>query len=94
MPAHWEDHAPTDKGLATTFTKDTSWGVQEHERTHGNDPIPGISSTVAMSGDTEDIEVDLTARQKMISAMSGSLLTSLLGKSRDDVCVCAYLYWE
>jgi len=33
-----------------------------------------------MTGDNDDIEVDITARQKMISAMSGSLLTSLLGE--------------
>lgn len=33
-----------------------------------------------MSGDNEDIDVEITAGQKMISAMSGSLLTSVLGK--------------
>ena len=33
-----------------------------------------------MTGDNDDIEVDITAGQKMLSAMSGSLLTSLLGE--------------
>jgi len=32
-----------------------------------------------MSGDNDDVEIEITARQKMLSAMSGSLLTSLLG---------------
>ena len=83
MPAHWDSHGQTDKGLATTFAKDTNWGGHGHDRIHGDDPIPGVSSTIAMSGDNDDVEVDLTAGQKMLSAMSGSLLTSLLGKSRD-----------
>ncbi len=34
-----------------------------------------------MTGDIEDIEVDITAEQKMLSAVSGSLFTSLLGTS-------------
>ena len=33
-----------------------------------------------MMGGNDDIEVDITAGQKMMSAMSGSLLTSLLGE--------------
>ncbi|TAQ91633.1 hypothetical protein B7494_g36 [Chlorociboria aeruginascens] len=40
-----------------------------------------------MSADTEDFEMDITAGQKMISAMSGSLLTSLLVTPLDVVRV-------
>ncbi|RAL68263.1 hypothetical protein DID88_008962 [Monilinia fructigena] len=54
-----------------------------HDRIHGDDLIPGVSGTVAMTGDNEDI--DITASQKMISAMSGSLLTSLLVTPLDVV---------
>lgn len=34
---------------------------------------------MAMLRNEEDVEIGITAGQKMISAMSGSLLTSLLG---------------
>lgn len=84
MPAQWDRPTHTNEELAT-FERDRSWGAHRHDRIHGDDPVPGVSSTIAMSGDNEDVEVDITAGQKMVSAMSGSLLTSLLGKSRDRV---------
>jgi len=52
---------------------------QGHDRIRGDSLNPGIASTVTMSGDDADAGFDTTPRQKMISAMSGSLLTSLLG---------------
>ena len=52
---------------------------QGHDRIRGDSLNSGIASTVAMSGDDDDVGFDTTPRQKMISAMSGSLLTSLLG---------------
>jgi solute carrier family 25 protein 39/40 len=82
MPAQWDRPTQTNEELAT-FDIDRSWGAHGHDRIHGDDPVPGVSSTIAMSGDNEDVEVDITAGQKMVSAMSGSLLTSLLGESRD-----------
>jgi solute carrier family 25 protein 39/40 len=84
MPAQWDSPTQTNAELAT-FDRDRTWGAHGHDRIHGDDPIPGVSSTVAMSGENEDVEVGITAGQKMVSAMSGSLLTSLLGKSRDKV---------
>jgi len=49
--------------------------------------MPAVTSTIAMTGDTEDVEIDITAGQKMLSAMSGSLLTSLLVTPLDVVRV-------
>lgn len=80
MSAHWDRDDRTDE-FATTFAREGSFEGQGHDRIHGDNPIPGESSTIAMSGDNDDVEVDITAGQKMISAMSGSLLTSLLGQS-------------
>ena len=42
------------------------------------DTIVGIS--IIPDSDDESVEVDITARQKMLSAVTGSLLTSLLGE--------------
>jgi solute carrier family 25 protein 39/40 len=79
MSAHWDRHAASDKELATSLDVQRSFGGKGQDRIHGDNPIPGISSTIAMTGDNDDVEVDITAGQKMMSAMSGSLLTSLLG---------------
>ncbi|TVY23915.1 Solute carrier family 25 member 39 [Lachnellula hyalina] len=93
MTTHWANDGQADKELATTFAKDTTWGGQgqRHDRIHGDDPIPGVEETIAMSGDvsgdSEDVEVGLTAGQKMLSAMSGSLLTSILVTPLDVVRV-------
>jgi len=87
MSGHWDSHANSEKELATTFDEDRSFGGHGHDRIHGDNPIPGVSSTIAMTGDNDDVEVDITAGQKMLSAMSGSLLTSLLVTPLDVVRV-------
>lgn len=81
MSGHWDRGASTDDEIATRFVNHKGIGGQGHDRIHGDALIPGMSSTIAMTGDRDDAGVDITARQKMLSAMSGSLLTSLLGKS-------------
>ena len=80
MSGHWNREALSDNEIATALEKHRGFGGRGHDRIHGDNPIPGISSTIAMTGDNDDIEVDITAGQKMASAMSGSLLTALLGK--------------
>ena len=80
MSGNWDRDERTDD-FATTFALEGVVGGPGHDRIHGDNPIPGVASTIAMSGDNGDVEVDITATQKMISAMSGSLLTSLLGRS-------------
>jgi solute carrier family 25 protein 39/40 len=80
MPSHWDREAVLNNTIATSFEEQTGLGDPRHDRIHGDNLVPGVSSTIAMTGDSNDIEVEITARQKMISAMSGSLLTSLLGK--------------
>ena len=40
---------------------------------------PNDHSMTTYEQDEEEIEMDISAGQKMLSAMSGSLLTSLLG---------------
>jgi solute carrier family 25 protein 39/40 len=92
MSGRWDRHADSDKEIATTFEHRNFEG-KGHDRIHGDNPIPGVSSTIAMTGDNNDIEVDITAGQKMLSAMSGSLLTSLLGQkfsSRKRMIECVY----
>lgn len=79
MSSRWDNHVETDDDIATGFERERSHRGQGHDRLHGDNPIPGVSSTIAMSGDNDDVEVAITAGQKMLSAMSGSLLTSLLG---------------
>lgn len=79
MSGHWDSPAHADEELATSYHRET-FGGQGHDRIHGDNLIPGESSTIAMSGDNEDIDIGITAGQKMLSAMSGSLLTSLLGE--------------
>jgi len=79
MAGHW-DHSVQPNQAATNFEGEHSHRGQGHDRIHGDNPIPGVSTTIAMSGDNDDVEIEITAGQKMISAMSGSLLTSLLSK--------------
>lgn len=80
MSGHWDREALSENEIATTFEKHRGFGGQGHDRIHEDNLVPGVSSTIAMTGDNDDVEVDITAGQKMLSAMSGSLLTSLLGK--------------
>lgn len=74
MSRSWND-PQTSEDLATI--PEHEYG---HDRLHGDNPIPGVSSTIAMMEDNDHVEIEITARQKAISAMSGSLFTSLLGR--------------
>ena len=74
--------------IATTFESSASnaAGGQRHDRildeiAQSGPPV----SYVASRDDNGDIEI--TAGQKMLSAMSGSLLTSLIGKTQR----CTYI---
>lgn len=78
MPNNWSDHTQSSHQFAT-FVEDPVEN-QGNERFHGDELIPGVSSTIAMAVNHEPVDVDITAGQKMLSAMSGSLLTSLLGE--------------
>ncbi len=49
-----------------------------------------IGSMTMNEQDSMDTETDISAGQKMLSAVSGSLLTSLLGKRPFSV-LCSYL---
>lgn len=52
---------------------------QRHDRLSEH---PGTSHLVSMNEQDEaEVEMDISAGQKMLSAVSGALLTSLLGKS-------------
>lgn len=57
-----------------------SSGGQNHDRIEG----PNMVGAGVGSGDGADSVFDITAGQKMIAAMSGSLFTSLLGRSFVD----------
>lgn len=72
-----------------------SSGAQNHDR------IPldeyAMDKMVDPEGDVGDSTIGITAAQKMVSAMSGSLLTSLLGKfhiatcrSQQDTYLCSF----
>jgi solute carrier family 25 protein 39/40 len=81
MSSFWDRPQP-NRDIATTFESESTRSLrgQGHDRIHGDDPIPGIPPAMATPG-VDVVEQDITAGQKMISAMSGSLLTSLLGMS-------------
>lgn len=75
--------APTNDLSATPFAKE-----EFHLKEHRHDRYPGIIGSggaadlpITGSGTAEDDmdEIEITAAQKMLSAVSGSLLTSLLG---------------
>ena len=51
---------------------------QRHDRISGG--ILGVTAVTRCGRDEPETEVDISAGQKMLSAVSGSLLTSLLGK--------------
>jgi solute carrier family 25 protein 39/40 len=80
MSDHWDNRAKPQDDVATTFKEHRAFGGQGHDSIHGDNLVPGVSSTIAMAGDNNDLETGITAGQKMISALSGSLLTSLLGR--------------
>ena len=62
---------------------------QRHDRISGG--ILGVTAVTRSGRDEPETEVDISAGQKMLSAVSGSLLTSLLGKpcsSINDLLSC------
>ena len=77
MSGFVSEPAPTDEHQAATSSHgnpEISWG-QRHDRS-----IQSTSNSVTMNGDNKpEAEMDISAGQKMLSAVSGSLLTSLLG---------------
>lgn len=75
-----------EEGLATAKHGDNSypWG-QRHDRTLKESETGSIAVTRDAMGDPQETEI--SASQKMLSAVSGSLLTSLLGKVLHPVSV-------
>ena len=51
---------------------------QRHDRIPSG--VLGVTAVIRSDRDEPEPEVDISAGQKMLSAVSGSLLTSLLGK--------------
>lgn len=88
MPVTWDQH-PSDAEHPASFDPYNKQGNQNfpdhlHDSIRGDEPVLGVAPTMVMVGDGPEAEVetevDITAGQKMLSAMSGSLLTSLLGR--------------
>jgi hypothetical protein len=69
-----------DADIATSFVSEASHiaAGQRHDRFE-EELAPNPSNYAV--GNDGDGEVEITAAQKMISAMSGSLLTSLIGNT-------------
>lgn len=71
----------TDEHQAATSSHGNSdyFSRQRHDRLSKG---PGTSKSVIMGEQDEpEVEMDISAGQKMLSAVSGALLTSLLGNS-------------
>lgn len=69
-----------DQQSATTFSHLSSEG-QSYDRIRESDPIAAVP-TFPLPERGATVDVQITAGQKMLSAMSGSLLTSLIGKHK------------
>lgn len=82
MSGFVSEPARSDEALTTT-----SHGEKRYTRGQRHDRLPGDSSRTATMtmNDADELppETDISAGQKMLSAVSGSLLTSLLGKFQD-----------
>ncbi|KAG9231926.1 mitochondrial carrier domain-containing protein [Amylocarpus encephaloides] len=90
MSGHWGRHSRTNQESAAVFEGfegRNNWDAQTHGRLHGDELVPGVAATIAMNGDIEDVDINISAGQKMLSAMSGSLLTSILATPLDVVRV-------
>ena len=70
-----------EQELATSDTRDGTPQIPQGQR-HNRMPISSSSNISAMmdAATEKELEVDISAGQKMLSAVSGSLLTSLLGR--------------
>ena len=68
-------------------------GEQNHQRLQGqrhtriSDSLESSSTMTAKKSKESEAEIDISAGQKMLSAVSGSLLTSLLGRVVYNSCV-------
>lgn len=80
MSTAWDQHRRAESEKQHIGDSNHIHRREGHDRIHGDNLIPGVSATIAMSGDNEDVEIGITAGQKMLSAMSGSFVTSLLSK--------------
>ncbi|EKD18103.1 hypothetical protein MBM_03875 [Drepanopeziza brunnea f. sp. 'multigermtubi' MB_m1] len=69
MSGNWDNTAHSEAKLATSNHQE-EFGGQRHNGIHGDNAMPGISSNIAMSR-VDDVDIGITAGQKMISAMSG-----------------------
>ncbi len=79
MSTFISEPVPTDEQQVATSSHGKSEHLlgQKHDRSSEG---VGTSSSVTMNEPNEpEVEMDISAGQKMLSAMSGSLLTSLLG---------------
>lgn len=70
-----------EQQLATSHTGDGIHHLSQGQR-HNRMPVSSGSINSALMDATaeKEMEVDISAGQKMLSAVSGSLLTSLLGR--------------
>lgn len=79
MSSFASDRLRADEGQVTTAEHGASTDLlgQRHERVEGGNG--GEVSAMGSGARDSEPEVEISAGQKMLSAVSGSLLTSLLG---------------
>lgn len=79
MSIFFSTSSQSDRGNVATLSYGDTTDLQGQSKTRSPDSV-GSSSTITM-GDIEDTtpDIEISAGQKMLSAVSGSLLTSLLG---------------
>lgn len=79
MSSFASDRLRADEGQVTTAEHGESTDLigQRHERVEGGNG--GEASAMGSAANDSEPEVEISAGQKMLSAVSGSLLTSLLG---------------
>ncbi len=69
-----------DKENATPFENNASGSIEGQRHDRYSDDVPlSEPPTEHSSGRDHNGDIDITASQKILSAMSGSLLTSLIG---------------
>ncbi|CAG8980514.1 hypothetical protein HYALB_00002511 [Hymenoscyphus albidus] len=85
MSSSWDRHSPSSATGFDTFEGEKPWAAQFNNQVNGDETH--ALSTMATNIDNDDVDTEITAGQKMLSAMSGSLLTSLLATPLDVVRV-------
>ena len=80
MSSFGSDRLRADEGQVATARQGESTNLlgQRHDRFEGENE--GDDSTMGSTASDSEPEVEISAGQKMLSAVSGSLLTSLLGR--------------